>query len=181
MKLRFQDYNDQRISLDVEKLGQGMFTKAYTDKQTENVYLVTCDPMKEVYTFVQGTHLPIMDKIGYIGSQEVYKSVLYLPLTKENKSAWEQMKEIKRLLAKIGPTSVIKIEDESIEGLLIPEEMKQNLINLFGWALNYDQDVMLEISPRNLKVGSDGNLILLDIIFSGTKHSEIQKAKRGAR
>jgi hypothetical protein len=175
MKLRFQNHYDKPTTLEVEKLGQGMFTKAY--KVLSEVYLLTCDPMKEIYTIITGTHLPVTEKIGYQGEKEVYRSVLYQPLTKEHTAAWGHFRELKRLLGDSRGTYVRYVEEDKIESLSIPNQMKHDLINLFNWALNYDYNSFFEVSPRNLKVDSDGNLILLDVVVSLTTLRQV----RGSR
>lgn len=151
-------------------LGKGMFSKAY--KVGEKVIVLTEDPAKEcLFMFCQfnNKHLPKLEILDSINGKQAYSMPFYYPLKASNKKAWSQYKAIKDIIDtmpyyKKEKHVCFESYEQAFQESTLDKELKEGLISLVSNMANYTDCIFLEISPRNAKVDSEGNLILLDII-----------------
>lgn len=151
-------------------LGKGLFSKAY--RVGDEVIIVTLDPAKECLALftVENIHLPELTTLEDIGEKRAYKMLYYEALTAQHKEAWEQYKLLKKVIDTVrynhpGKYKCYEVYRELVntcEGL--KESIKEAVNSLLDGMANYTENVFIEVSPRNLKVNENGELILLDII-----------------
>lgn len=107
----------------------------------------------------------------------------YQPLKASCKKAWNEYREVKDLIDNASPEAKRKYTCFSefkriFEESNLSELLKEALLCILDNMANYTEGIFLEISPRNAKVGKDGQLILLDIVGVSDKLEEYWK-KRG--
>lgn len=153
-------------------IGKGSFTKAYQISDSE-VEIVTICPAKECYAmFSQGNMFaPEIEKIDYLDSGEsVYRMPLYPKVTAPKKQLNKKAYAIYQELRKISGTYAMNYNRfcQEVEASSIEEEAKEEIISLISDACNAIDcnDMGFEISPRNITTNENGDLIMLDCVFS---------------
>jgi hypothetical protein len=176
---------------DVTLIGKGQFSRAYKAIDSDQVYILTKtnddsanDNTKEIYTHIESPHVPYMNTIDTevyvprIGYCNLYESRFYGKLTAANTAAWRDyqalrkawnhtMKESYALLRTVDMWHAVcenfirYLEEHAI----VSDEIIRALDLIHTWSSAYGSSFLFEFSPRNLKVDSNGNLILLDIVF----------------
>lgn len=153
-------------------IGKGTFTKAYQVSETE-VEIVSICPAKECYAmFSQGnTFAPVIEKIDYREDGfSVYSMPLYPKVTAPKKQLNTESYKIYQALRTIIEQWKMTYNKfvEQVEALDISEEAKESIIEIasdVGNGIDCD-DMGFEISPRNITIDNNGNLIMLDCFFS---------------
>ena len=144
---------------------------------------------KEIYTWLQGyTHIPYMQRVDtekYIhslhGNYNIYESRFYQQLTTAYPIAWEQAKVLRAVYTKhltlheekynYNFHAIINNAYQIAENMayeleqLIDPVLYDAIYQLIVWSSNYGQNFFMEFNRRNLKIDSDGNLILLDVVY----------------
>lgn len=167
-------------------IGKGKFTEFI--QKGNRYFLVTSDPLKEIYmNSDESGQYKHFQNLKYVNVDEdrqinkdwvnVYETRKYEEIkANEHPKAWKQMKEIKKIIFDStavrgmnydAPTTLNNFV-ENIENSKLPTEMKEEIVEVTSDAMNYGE-VGLEISPRNVRVDKNGNLILLDIFFDRKK------------
>jgi hypothetical protein len=165
-------------------LSSGMFTKAY--RLGEKVILLSRDNAKEclaIFCQVGNKHIPICERLEDINGENAFEMPFYNPLKAENKIAWYQYKQVKKAIDSMPWEDRQKYKcfegyKKAFENCDIPETLKEALDILVSEMQNYTDHIFLEISPRNAKVDSEGNLILLDIIGDSVELDKIRKRRQ---
>lgn len=173
------------------KLGQGLFSTAYL-LENEQVEIHTIDPMKEgLFLFSQNN--PFAPKIyksertgiiKYGNCVEIYTMKYYKKVSSLKntlKSAhWNLYKILKGIYESgncIGYTTLYK----EIESSNMHYKHKELVLDLLGDMANYaSEELVMEISPRNVAVDGD-RLILLDIFFDHSLAAKIRREQRQKR
>jgi len=172
-------------------LGKGFFTAAWKDG--ESVVLISSDPLKEALALFADQSLPHVPKIERLecdrrdGSQ-AYRMPLYTRLSAaKHKDAWKIYKALEKAWtavaykppydSRLAIDKSEKILDDLIVSGAVPVSVTDALREMLDAASNYGQGIALEFAPRNLAVDSNGQLILLDVMFDAERLSERQPMK----
>lgn len=147
------------------------------------------DNTKEIYTHIDSKHVPYMATIDTkvympkVGHVNLYESRFYMPLSAKSRQAWSDYKALQKAWNHIMSESYAQlnaiqhgeyyrwyeISYNFIQYLEENQIVSAELIRVLGlihtWSTAFGPNFLLEFSPRNLKVDSEGNLILLDIVF----------------
>jgi len=178
--------NGERIA--ARFLGKGTWTNAYCDDSGLRVFLNvrrgrgqtfggTVDYSKDILANCKPiTHLPVVERLGGVEGNEWFSSPLYQPLKAANVKAWTQYRALEAAVKEVTdgytylPTSSPCRMYEQLMRVARSLELK-NFHNiamavetLAGYAADYET-WGFEVAPRNLGVGVDGGLILLDCLF----------------
>jgi hypothetical protein len=178
-------------NMPASQIGKGKFSTAYRVDNTDIVYILTKtqndtanDNTKEIYTHIESIHVPYMSTVDTevymprIGFCNVYESRYYAPLTAASKIAWRDYNALKKawnhifdesrellhrndMLYAICGNFIAYLEKNQI----VSAELIRALELIESWSSAFGPNFLFEFSPRNLKVDSHGNLILLDIVF----------------
>lgn len=145
----------------MELIGRGRFSRVYR-KNTTQVLIKSIDPVKECMVlgwFPSCRLFPKIKRIGYeLYEQKYYPRVRSLKSSLEPRQ-WELYKALRKCM------SCNKTAEQEIRSLP-PKFRKQrdHLLEAINALYNYGDDVVFEISPRNV-AASNGKLILLDCFF----------------
>jgi len=176
-------------------LGRGFFTTAWKDLEG-SVTLISSDPLKEALALFADQSLPHVPKIERLecdrpdGSQ-AYRMPYYERLTAKHKEAWRIYRGLEKAWTSMAckpphePRLAIdkseKILDDLIVAAEVPASVTGALRSMLDAASNYGSGIALEFAPRNLAVDSEGNLILLDVMFDAERIAEYQRKKANRR
>lgn len=164
-------------------IGKGSFTKAYLSDCGKEVFLKTCDPIKECMAYDYFPESRLFPKVEYI-EQGLYK-MAYLGKTSKSLKKdlrprqYRLFKALKELFDNnwFGKGSYHSYYNKWFDLFSsLPSEFKNEkeaLIEALNACANYGDDVCFEISPRNIRVSKTGSLILMDCFFL---KSELRKA-----
>lgn len=168
----------------MKKIGRGLFSTAYLNKDNK-VELFTFDPIKEAY-YLYGQNNPFvptiynretLEKERYGRIEEKYTMKYYnqpRSLKKNLKpSHWKVYQELRKVFMS-GENRGYHQLQKSFGNLDIHWTQKDLLLDMLADVSNYDFDIIMEISPRNVAV-ENGTLILLDIFFSPRLANKIRK------
>ena len=166
-----------------------MFTTAYLDNNT--VTLVTDDPIKECAAIFGLAHGRLFPSVIYHEQLENGKFVLlmnYYPrvkgslkeaMDKEDYKIYSQLRKMcKDCPVQGSQWGRFDYYYNAFKGF--PEWVCEELTEALDSCRNYSDNIMIEVSPRNIAV-SDGKLILLDIFFCKYKADEKRKRKQFTR
>ena len=154
-------------------IGKGSFTKAYL-ADNGKVYLKTEDPAKELLAMgwlEESKYLPKISDSDIDGYD--YVTDFSAPISKIGgmKNFSEVGKDQYRLCREIGSKMHRNISHDKI--IQIAEtflkdhpELLATIVDFIENFCNYTQNVGFEVSPRNVSVTSDGELLLLDCFFN---------------
>ena len=153
-------------------LGKGLFSKAYI-VQTSNgpyVLLYSTDYIKEVLALYADKSNPHVPKIWRYDTN-IYLMPYYRPLTLKYRVAWKEYRTLEKLWKRAKYKSIIGYQaiEEFISLCKLSPHISKNIVaalqEIYDVSLNYGQDILFEIAPRNLGVNNNGQLILRDICF----------------
>lgn len=174
----------------VRRIGRGTFSVAYaTAGRHPRVYVDVrddyCDRGKTIAAAVKSPHVPPIRVVGPSERGIVYAMPLYCcPLRKaDGARAWNQYKVLRQCLTVDGvaavkalPTAKERNDGGQVEmaatircverSKAVPASLVKALKDLRRVAAIHGPDYTFEFSPRNLAVGSEGQLVLLDAIYS---------------
>lgn len=165
------------VNQKAKQIGRGEFSKVYEiPSDSEYVYIIAKDWAKEMLCdswVSDNPHLPEIEKLGDVGDSYLYKMRRYSKLTKQHTQAWQDYLKLRRIGKRYdfwqymsrGSMDYYKYCYDLVNDERLPETIKDALENLLDYATNYDYNMMLEFTPRNLSVDSKGNLILRDVLF----------------
>ena len=182
-------WDNSNIKKDI--LGRGKFSTFYVaEYEGKNHYfLKSRDDLKEPYRTDSLTsednykHFPNLQEIGYEeGSKygyRVYAVDRLKDLSAKDEKAWKQYKEAKKVVEKLENDRIDKINKREtwytsdtinkgadyIEQSNLPQSMKDEWLNVNSDVGNYGGTIQMEMTPRNLKVNKNGDLVLNDIYF----------------
>ena len=147
------------------------------------------DNTKEIYSHIDSKHVPYMSTVdtevymrGY-GYVNLYESRYYMPLTAQHMQAWKEYKILSSAWEKISRENmhlIMKAEHGEYgmrhavcelfiryleDNDLVSSELIRALDLIHTWASAYGSGFLFEFPKQNLRVDSEGNLILLDIVF----------------
>jgi len=154
-------------------IGRGSFTKAYQISENQVEVVTTC-PSKECYAiFSQGNPFaPVVEKLDYLHSGEsVYLMPLYAKVKAPSRELNPESLEVYKALRAINNKYSVRNYNDfcsEVDGTSLSEDVKEYVKDLCGDVCNGIDcyDLGFEISPRNIAVGKDGQLIMLDCFFS---------------
>ena len=152
----------------MKKLGKGMFTTAYL-LPDGRVKLKSCDPIKECMALGWFPNHRLFPKIERGDEENVYFMDFYERPKSLKKTLTPRQYRLYRLLREIGEKYLAwKSYDSLTEHFeAMATEFKaerEAMLDALQACSSYGQDVMFEISPRNVAV-KGGKLILLDCFF----------------
>lgn len=168
----------QAIIKPTNKIGKGMFSIAYRDTSNKTrarkVYIVSDDPAKECIALFCNTrkkHIPSIKRLECEKEgKAIYEMPYYFPIRASlHPVAWKQYRELEHIFDV--EWSLVSKHDYGFRVMkavnkskTLPKALKEAVVNMIENMYNYTDKMFLEISPRNIKVDSRGNLILLDIM-----------------
>lgn len=174
--------------LDVIFLGKGTWTNAYRDEGGRSAFLNvrrgrgrifggTVDYSKDILVNCNSIpHLPAVERLGGVDGNEWFLSPLYQPLKAANVKSWTQYRALEAAVKEVtdGYTCLPKSSPDRmyrqlmrVAGVLESKNfpaIAMAVETLAGYAADYET-WGFEVAPRNLGVGVDGELILLDCLF----------------
>ena len=174
--------------LDVIFLGKGTWTNAYRDEGGRSAFLNvrrgrgrifggTVDYSKDILVNCNSIpHLPAVERLGGVDGNEWFLSPLYQPLKAANVKSWTQYRALEAAVKEVtdGYTHLPKSSPDRmyrqlmrVAGVLESKNfpaIAMAVETLAGYAADYET-WGFEVAPRNLGVGVDGELILLDCLF----------------
>ena len=121
-------------------------------------------------------HLPAVERLGGVDGNEWFLSPLYQPLKAANVKSWTQYRALEAAVKEVtdGYTHLPKSSPDRmyrqlmrVAGVLESKNfpaIAMAVETLAGYAADYET-WGFEVAPRNLGVGVDGELILLDCLF----------------
>lgn len=178
--------NGERIA--TRFLGKGTWTNAYCDEGGLSVFLNvrrgrghtfggTVDYSKDILANCEPiTHLPAVERLGGVEGNEWFSSPLYQPLKAANVKAWTQYRALEAAVKEVTDgytylprSSTYRMYDQLMRVVGVLEsnhfhDIATAVETLAGYAADYET-WGFEVAPRNLGVGVDGELILLDCLF----------------
>ncbi|AWD92359.1 hypothetical protein HOT15_gp02 [Dickeya phage Dagda] len=174
----------------LKRIGKGAFTTAYLNEATQRVTLHSCDPYKEAMAWGWFPESPLFPAVEYV-ELGVYE-MDYMPATRGLKSAlqpdqWDLYQSL-RAAANEWRANMARNNwrhsdsfsllhtalSESAAFGLFPEAV-QTIKEAVDACANFGSDVGFEISPRNVRANSAGQLVLMDVFFSLNKLIEVRK------
>lgn len=105
----------------------------------------------------------------------VWRATQYRKLTASFKAAWADYRALKKAVDAVKGTYGIRLAYADAYEILeraanmLPESPLADAIRSLAYAANNYFNLGVEVAPRNLMVGSDGQLILNDILFTREK------------
>lgn len=189
MKLvKYLGFNNEPLQFSFEKVARGMFSTVYLRK--DKVLSFSSTPDKEIAETAKrhggSVHIPDFKHVGYNLRGEpkrAYMCPYYHPVKGVARNRmkvvldWLESVTGKSLLFNITTNDVLDVYWKDEEQHLEPEVAA--LIDLCTVAANYcgyPQKMILDLVPANFRMDDDGNLILLDVMFS-SKEREIVTQK----
>ena len=166
----------------LERIGKGMFATVYRDRGDPSKVWIFVDDrahQKQILWMLRGEaednpHLPSVERMGYTKDQTVYRMPFYRKLTKASAPrAWADYQAIRRCLGSLPPLdNTYDGYDRSYRAVecvknadVVSDELVEALELLRDTAADYGSSYAMEISPRNLAVDEQGNLVLLDLMY----------------
>lgn len=188
MKLvKYLGFNNEPLQFSFEKVVRGMFSTVYLRK--DKVLSFSSTPDKEIAETAKrhggSIHIPDFKHVGYNLRGEPKRAYIcpyYHPVKGVAKKRrmvlldWLQSVTGKSLLTNITTNEILNIYFADEEQHLEPEVAA--LINLCEDASNYcvyQQKMILDLSTNNFRMDDDGNLILLDIMFSSKEREKVKQ------
>lgn len=167
----------EEFPIDARYLGRGAFATCYEADgfvysfvKANDAHNHTDYSKEALSEWASGLNVPEFEKMGIMeDGRALYKSPLYNPLTPKNKVAWNQFRILESAWKK---TSYKKFGYEFNYTLIdsvrdvLPIELIESLESINSACSNYGDSYYFEFPRRNLKIDSNGNLILLDVIFN---------------
>lgn len=178
------EIDDELKSIEVKKIGAGMFAIAYEALDftfpgfVNPIILVSKfdnEYSKEVMCHVSGDSLfPIIETLGYDKTdKKVYIMEKYKPLKKADATpdAWKNYQLLNKAWKKfLYSGRRLEVEAYAYNNDIIDDlpdgELKESVQNLESWAGAYGSDYAFEFNKGNLALDNNGNLILRDPVFS---------------
>ena len=155
-------------------IGKGSFTKAYR-KDSKTVILHSVDMVKECMSmgwFPSSNLFPTIKKLEY-GETSTYEMKLYEKVTAPKKQLTSKHYETYKELRKIHGSNADEIRG-SISNSDISHKIKEHLNGAIDALMNYGEDIVFEISPRNIATTKTGKLILLDCFYFRSALSKVR-------
>jgi hypothetical protein len=171
---------DSGENIAVSFLAKGSCALVFTDSDN-NVYHVTNDFAKEVLSYCSGYYLPVVEHVGNINinsygnkiSAKVYKMPFYdkFVIKTHTEAAKLRRKLIKSWQKScVYPYKYNYLEwDRFIDQMgkdKLPENLIDNMRDIQSHAFNYNTPVCFDFHTANAAIGHEGQLILLDPIYS---------------
>jgi len=175
------DEEGRESTVNAQFLGRGMFATCY--QVDDKVYSFLKYPDRgevdyskdAIYEWADSDnrHIPDFRRMGYVSNdtQILYTSSLYESLTSKHVNAWNDYKIINRVWRdsfNLHDRFEYDFNQRVIDNLhgLVSVELIEGLQSINDACRNYGDYYRFEFPKRNLKVDSNGNLILLDVIFN---------------
>ena len=166
-------------------IGKGLFSKVYGDLNSPTVTIVTVDNAKECLALFckKMKHLPDTKRIDdgvYI--QPRYNRISSVADIKEWKALKKIHNEYNSFTYSLDYAKSIRNYNTLIDLIEkykddLGNDLYEALLELISAYSNYEYNIGFEIARRNLALDNEGNLILLDVIFS----PELLNKKRGKK
>ena len=156
-----------------ELIGNGLFSKVYRKGNDPFVTVVSRDPAKEAFSFDWHTPHHLIPEITAIDN-DVYTMPFYPRVLSPKKQLTPHSYSFYTYLRKMTRTGFSRITRETSYDILyrlfngIPVEFKKEKIVLHDMLRvlsNFGDDMIFEISPRNISCTKSGDLILRDCWF----------------
>lgn len=176
---------NEEETIEAEFIGRGSFATCYRVDSMVYSYVnhgrVESDYSKEAiseFASDDNIHIPQIKKLGDyetgLNSGILYSMPFYEKLTASHVTAWKQYNTLKsawnknNVYGSKGNLSWYEWNVKLIESLRgnISESIIEALESINDACSNYGLDYRFEFPKQNLKVDSNGNLILLDVIFN---------------
>ena len=178
-KITIMNQNRAESTLEAAYLGRGSFVTCYEHEGIVYSFIKEnnnreFDYSKEgIAEWADNNNIHVPD-FNYMGTfddgTKLYTSPLYGDLKASHKIAWSQYKQLKNAWESI-PFTLERgyyKNNRIIDSLrdIVSGELIEALETINDSCSNYGDYYLFEFPKRNLKVDSDGNLILLDVIFN---------------
>lgn len=163
-------------------IGKGAFTRAYL-MSSGRVLLKSCCPIKECMSMGWFPDSPLFPVLLQVDTG-VYE-MDYYPKQRSLKNSlqpehWQTYKTLKAAYYQGRLNLPKNIHDTyqhwyNVFEQYLDGELQETMLEALGACANYGSDIGFEISPRNVAVNSDGELVLLDVFFSRSKLKEVRR------
>ena len=171
-------------------IGRGLFSKAYQIADDRVELVSVCMSKEAIAMFAQGNKFaPIIERVDCTDNGEsVYHMPLYPKVTAPKKQLNQKAYSIYMELRQFSCRSDMNYYRfvELVEGSNLDDETKENIISFAGDVSNGIDPAKMgfEISPRNITITPEGDLILLDVFFCRgavirARTEKEKKARRG--
>lgn len=162
----------------LKKIGKGAFTTAYK-RNDGKVLLQSVDPIKECMAHGWFPQSRLFPKLQFGKNHNEY-IMRYYPRHRSLKKAlkpehYEFYKELVAIYNRLAVRWGMQYDDIMEEFKKIKCRLKRrHMIDALEACRNYGNDVVFEISPRNVAVSDTGGLVLLDCFFLRSKLKEVR-------
>jgi hypothetical protein len=160
----------------LQVIGHGMLSMVFRETDT-TVLVVSDDPAKECMSFGWMPDSPLMPTIERIeyGELSLYRMPLYTRVTSPKKQLKPRDYAVYQELRELQNSIVHSLSWKNINALeAVGTDCANLLIECIDAMSNYTDQCGFEISPRNIALDKNGDLILLDCFY------DRQKIKRHA-
>lgn len=152
-------------------IGRGHFTTAYLKDDT-TVILRSRDKVKEIMSmgsFPETELFPKIKQVGYRVEDEfsIYETDFVKvcgSLKRRLSNNWLRVYQQLRVLDKASYKNVFELR-EIVGDMTFREDIKEDLLGAIEALIDGGEDVVFEISPKNVGYTEDGKLILLDCFY----------------
>lgn len=146
-------------------IGKGAFTKAYL-LESGRVQLHSCCPIKECMAagwFPESKLFPVLDLIDSGVYEMEYLTRVTAPKRQLNENSYKLYKALQRVFGEycMNYFEIYKSLEKHLNGFTELEEILEAL----DACSNFGTELGFEISPRNISVDEEGNLIMADCFF----------------
>ena len=157
------------MTKNLKKIGQGHFSKVYKLNNTR-VLIQSRDNVKEYMSFGWGFESSFFPNIKAESGYNLYSMKFYpkctAPKKQLNTKSYTRYKLLRNLdipYSVSTPSSYYALV--SSFKTIKDKPLQKALLNALEGLANYGDDIMFEISPRNITFTKTGNLILLDVFY----------------
>jgi hypothetical protein len=172
---------DNGKKIEVTRIGRGQWSTAY--RHGRDVYLVTRESkdyskhiMAEAYRRLPSNrHLPHIREIERLNGSYRFKMPFYPRLMSKDDKAWRTFKDLRELANRVWMTNNFTKDGWmergyslmcSVRDKVKDRALRNALDSIIDASMDYAETYWFEFSPRNLGVGSKGQLVLMDPIYN---------------
>lgn len=167
-------------------IGKGSFTKCY-DLGNGTVYLDTVDQIKEVMALGWFPDSKLFPEIKLAEDGEGYVQPLYrkvsAPKRKLKEGDYKLYKTLRDVYLNFSRSSINKYDSYSdwykafSECSELADDVACLLLEALDACSNTGYDISFEISPRNIALDDEGNMILLDCFYNISQLEKVRGKK----
>lgn len=166
-----------------KQIGKGTFSTVFEDTaNSDKVWIVSTDKAKEAVAegIAYSEMLPSLERQGFATDNDEDMRAIYhgdryakvrAPKRELNPKAFKQYQQLRKASLTMGlpynEHDSYNVTYKAFE-MLEDKGLSEEMLSILDGYSNYGSDVAFEISPRNIAVGADGQLILLDCFYFKT-------------